>query len=213
MPTTSLNSISRWRHPSQTKPPPPRGDAVLSLSSWWFSRWPDTLEDGEEEQGKAVEEGEGGDWDGGPPSPIPVLGGWLLGPTQLSGRAKVTPAAAFQEEEAGGRLTATRGPPPQPCIKPNKESHFHELGKLFKIAKVFEAISPVFFVALHNSSPMTVLSSGVQNILRVCYEVMRYAAGLSGHLCLLLASKYAFPLPQLLCSLFPLYLDGALHWI
>ena len=27
---------------------------------------------------------------------------------------------------------------------------------------------------------MTVLSSGVQNILRVCYEVMRYAAGLSG---------------------------------
>ena len=31
-----------------------------------------------------------------------MLGGWLLGPTQLSGRAKVTPAAAFQEEEAGG---------------------------------------------------------------------------------------------------------------
>ena len=73
MPTTSLNSISRWRHPSQTKPPPPRGDAVLSLSSWWFSLWPDTLDDGDE-QGKAVDEDEDGDAGGVPPSPIPVLG-------------------------------------------------------------------------------------------------------------------------------------------
>ena len=71
---------------------------------------------------------------------------WVLGPTQLSGLAKVTPAAAFhKEEEAGGRLTANRGPPPPPCIQPNKESHFHELGKLFKIAMVIETNSPVLF--------------------------------------------------------------------
>lgn len=101
--------------------------------------------------------------------------GWL-GPTQQwpsQGHA----SCSFPR---GRRTTYCHPRPATTLHPPNKESYFHESGKLFKIATEFKLSLPVHFVGLTQIQfYFMVLSCSVQNILRVCYEVMRYA-GLSG---------------------------------
>ena len=113
-----------------------------------------------------MDEEEGrGDADPSPPSPIPVLG-----------RGVGRPDAAVAEPRSRQLQLSTRPEddllPPEarhhPLHPPNKESYFHELGKLFKIGTGFKDILPVLFCWPNTNLVLFLFCLAVCKIFCVC---------------------------------------------